>query len=141
MQRHFILLLARGASVGEAVRRLGRSRQTAYALRDRPGAEGFAAAWDEAVAFAAQAGSLGAQVPRLDYGLETILVPRFYRGRLIGFVQREDHQRAMRTFAMLDRVARAIDLQPREDWDFEGLVKAAMESAAPEIDKADAIAV
>jgi hypothetical protein len=44
LQTQFILLLATGAGAHEAARRLGRSRQTAYALRRKPGAESFAAA-------------------------------------------------------------------------------------------------
>ena len=34
---------------------------------------------------------------------EMILVPRFYRGRLVGFVQREDHQQVLQAIAELDR--------------------------------------
>ena len=32
-----------------------------------------------------------------------MLVPRFYRGRLVGFVQREDHQQVLQAIAELDR--------------------------------------
>jgi hypothetical protein len=105
LQRLFVLSLARGAGPGEAARRLGRSRQSAYRLRSRPGGESFAAAWDRAAAFSLSARSAAAdRVPGL-YGLETILVPRFYRGRLIGFVQREDTAGAMRVLRQLDRFA------------------------------------
>src|SRR3546814_8205730 len=52
VQPRFILLLARGAGTDEATRRVGKSRQTAYALRKKAGAEAFAAAWDEALEFA-----------------------------------------------------------------------------------------
>ena len=48
-QQHFIVLLARGARPGEAAQRLGKHRSTAYALRKKPGAESFAAAWDVAL--------------------------------------------------------------------------------------------
>ena len=89
-QRRFILLLATGAGAHEAARRLGRSRQTVYALRRRPGAESFAAAWDAARDFAREARVAGRWAPVFDYGLDTLLVPRFYRGRLIGFLQREE---------------------------------------------------
>ena len=92
LQRRFVLMLARGSGPNEAARQLGRSRQTAYALRRKPGAEGFAAAWDAAVDFARQASVAGRGAPAMAHGLETLLVPRFYRGRLVGFVQREDHQ-------------------------------------------------
>src|SRR3546814_3984233 len=52
VQPRFILLLARGAGTDEAARRVGKRRQTAYALRKKAGAEAFAAAWDEALEFA-----------------------------------------------------------------------------------------
>jgi hypothetical protein len=52
LQLHFLEGLARGMTPGAAARALGKNRQTAYALRKRPGAESFAAAWDAAVAFA-----------------------------------------------------------------------------------------
>lgn len=48
MQRGFIAGLARGLNVEEAARSVGMRRQGAYALRTRPGAESFAAAWDSA---------------------------------------------------------------------------------------------
>ncbi|HEX8574091.1 MAG TPA: hypothetical protein VF759_15210 [Allosphingosinicella sp.] len=49
LQLRFVASLARGAGPGEAAGRLGMSRQSAYKLRRRPGAEGFAAAWDSAL--------------------------------------------------------------------------------------------
>jgi hypothetical protein len=52
LQLAFVRALAEGGKPGEAARALGKNRQNAYALRRRPGAESFAAAWDEAVAFA-----------------------------------------------------------------------------------------
>ena len=33
-----------------------------------------------------------------------MLVPRFYRGRLVGFVQRKDNAAALRALADLDRL-------------------------------------
>lgn len=42
-------------------------------------------------------------------GIETLLVPRFYRGRLIGFVQREDISGAIAKLRQLDRIADRID--------------------------------
>lgn len=41
-------------------------------------------------------------------GVETLLVPRHYRGRLIGFVQREDVAGAMRVLGQLDRLAERL---------------------------------
>jgi hypothetical protein len=54
LQRAFVVALARGASVDEAARRVGKSRATAYALRKRAGAQSFASAWDTALAYAKQ---------------------------------------------------------------------------------------
>jgi hypothetical protein len=50
LQLRFIHALSRGLSPGEAARSVGKNRQNAYALRKRPGAESFAAAWDDVVA-------------------------------------------------------------------------------------------
>jgi hypothetical protein len=41
--------------------------------------------------------------PDLIRPFETVLVPRFYRGQLVGFVQRQDHMAALRALAELDR--------------------------------------
>jgi hypothetical protein len=104
-QREFIGRLARGHSVAKAAGALGHSRQSAYALRRKPGAQGFARAWLTAQALGraiwqARRCSPG---PDLEYGLETVLAPRFYRGRLVGFVQRQDHRAAFGMLADLDR--------------------------------------
>ncbi|MDQ3139514.1 MAG: hypothetical protein M3Q15_02170 [Pseudomonadota bacterium] len=104
LQRGFILLLARGHGTADAARRIGRSRQTAYALRARPGSESFADAWDMALDFARTARAAAGPALLLRDGEDSMLVPRFYRGRLVGFVQREDHRAALRTLRHLDRL-------------------------------------
>jgi len=48
LQLRFIELLAAGMKPGAAAASLGKNRQNAYALRGRPGANSFAAAWDAA---------------------------------------------------------------------------------------------
>ena len=103
-QRDFILRLARGAGIDEAARALGFSRQSAYALRRRRGAEGFAAAWDSAVALGRNMAAAERRERGFAYGAETLLVPRTYRGRLIGFVQRDDNRSAMRALRSIDRM-------------------------------------
>lgn len=104
-QRQFVVQLARGCSAREAAASVGRSRQTAYALRRRAGADGFVRAWDEATAFAERRRAMP-MLParRLVEGMDRLLVPRFYRGRLIGFVERADVRGAMRTLGQLDRM-------------------------------------
>jgi hypothetical protein len=74
-------------------------------LRRRPGAEEFARAWDAALLLGregreAQRCSPGVE---LEYGLETVLAPRFYGGRFVGFVQRQDHRAALAMLAEIDR--------------------------------------
>lgn len=64
LQSAFILLLARGRSVAGAARGVGKSRVSAYALRDLPGAAGFTAAWDAALAHARRA-RIAARAARL----------------------------------------------------------------------------
>jgi hypothetical protein len=139
-QRRFILELARGSGPHAAARSLGLSRQTAYALRGRRGAEGFAAAWDAALAFAERAGVAGRAVPPGPHGLEAVFVPRFYRGRLVGYVVREDHRSALRQLALLDCMAAepagGIDLGNARS--FSELVERAT-GDAPKADKADEI--
>ncbi|MCY7271803.1 MAG: hypothetical protein LH485_07125 [Sphingomonas bacterium] len=103
-QRAFIVALARGASVNEAATGLGRSRQSAYMLRARHGAESFAAAWNRALDFAREARVVGQRTGDLCYETETLFVPRFYGGRLLGFVQRPDHRNILATLRQLERV-------------------------------------
>lgn len=120
LQRRFILLLSQGAGPAEAARRLGRSKQGAYALRRKPDAAGFAAAWDGAVEFAATArDARRGHTPILaESGLEVLLTPRFYRGRLVGFVQREDHAKAMRTLGQIDKIVERADRSGRDPADY-----------------------
>ena len=48
-QQRFILALDAMGSVGPAARSVGMNRSSAYRLRERPGAESFAKAWDKAI--------------------------------------------------------------------------------------------
>jgi hypothetical protein len=134
-QRRFILLLARGAGPHAAARSLGLSRQTAYALRGRRGAGSFAAAWDAAQDFAARASVAGRDVPPSPHGLESVFVPRFYCGRLVGFVVREDRQSVLRQLAWLDR--KAAEPAAGIDWGDAGDFGELVERAAGEASKAD----
>ncbi|MFL6721812.1 MAG: hypothetical protein ACJ8FT_08440 [Sphingomonas sp.] len=103
-QRKFIGRLARGHSVGEAAKSLGHSRQSAYALKRKQGAEEFARAWIWAQRMGRHASEARRCSPIPDLrAFEMMLVPRFYRGRLVGFVQREDQREVLRAIAELDR--------------------------------------
>ncbi len=52
-QRAFVAALAASGIVNQAARAIGKSLEALYKLRARPGAEGFAAAWDEALTWGA----------------------------------------------------------------------------------------
>ena len=104
-QRDFILALARGATVRQAASRLGFSRQSAYMLRRKSGAESFATAWDRAIDFARDARVANRHSYGMGGEIESLLIPRFHAGRLIGFVQRLDYQGALRILRQLDRIA------------------------------------
>ncbi|MCR2833528.1 hypothetical protein [Parerythrobacter lacustris] len=49
LQRRFISTLAATGIVKQAAKSIGRSLEALYKMRHRPGAEGFAAAWDAAL--------------------------------------------------------------------------------------------
>lgn len=109
LQLRFIELLAGGATPGGAAGRLGKNRQNAYALRRRPGAESFAAAWDSAVAWARsvrveaqRGGSRVAKVePPVAPDVARAIAKRGYREICSAGVRSPD--RARRTFsAVLD---------------------------------------
>lgn len=51
LQRRFVATLAATGIVVQAARSIGKSMEALYKLRKLPGAEGFAAAWDEAVEY------------------------------------------------------------------------------------------
>jgi hypothetical protein len=108
-QLRFVLEIARGAGPAEAARLVGMTRQTAYGLRRKPGGSDFARAWDEAEAFALKAACAGRKAGAAPAGIDTIWTPRTYRGRLVGFVAREELAAPMRVLARLDRMAERLD--------------------------------
>lgn len=79
-QARFILTLAKIGCVAAAARAVGRSRKSAYALRDRAGAESFAAAWDRAVAH----GQERVRDTAIARALKGEVRPILYRGRQVG---------------------------------------------------------
>ena len=104
-QRRFILLVAQGYSADDAAAEVGLSRQTAYALRSRAEAGDFGRAWDQAAAHArntAQARKARFRAERTADG--RLRIPRTYRGRLIGTIERDDLRGAMAQLRSLDRM-------------------------------------
>ena len=79
MQANFIRALEAMGSVGQAARAVGMGRRSAYRLRNRPGSEGFAAAWDRAIAM----GRMRQFDYAMDRALNGITTVRVLRGGAI----------------------------------------------------------
>ena len=80
-QRAFVAHLAATGIVTEAARHIGASLEALYRLRHRPGAEGFAAAWDEAV----DRGVLRIEHSALQRAIEGVERPIVSGGKLLGW--------------------------------------------------------
>ena len=107
-QKWFILRLALGGCVSVAAKGVGMTAKSAYRLRNRPGAESFAAAWDRAQRWG--------QDRIVDVGLERSLcgvrVPVVRNGRVVAEVLRYDNRLAMAVLNALDRRAAARPATP-----------------------------
>lgn len=110
----FLVQLYVTGSVAAAARAVGMSRASAYRLRERSGAESFAAAWDRVLA---PPGSGHLPAPKEDFRkvtlrelnrrLETDLVqPAIYRGRMVA-IRRKPDDSAL--FRLLRRTAGLVD--------------------------------
>lgn len=87
-QLAFILRLALLGGVAAAAKAVGMSRESAYRLRDHPGAASFASAWDKAQGWGrGRAADLGTE--RAIYGVKRDV---FYRGRKVGEQVRHDNR-------------------------------------------------
>lgn len=92
-QRRFIECLADCGCVSQAARAVGLSARGAYRLLEAPGADGFAAAWDQAIA----RGIERLRADAFDRAFSGAWVPVYRKGRLV----RVEHRR-------LDRLAIAL---------------------------------
>lgn len=88
-QAAFIVALAHRRNIVAAARSVGLSCQSAYRLRDRPDAAGFAAAWHRALA------TPPACPPGLGRAMDGVATPITYRGRQVGERRRYDNRLAM----------------------------------------------
>ncbi len=109
-QANFLGALAVSGLVGEAARHVGMSRESAYRLRRRPGAESFAAAWDSALGAPWQRMRKVTSEELVQLATEGRLKPVLYRGRHIATVQKPDNSALLRLVARLNRTA------PSEFW-------------------------
>jgi hypothetical protein len=79
-QRAFIEALSTYGIVTAAAQQVGMSASTAYRLREREGAESFAAAWETAV----KIGMAQLQDIAMDRAINGVAVPVFYKGEQVG---------------------------------------------------------
>lgn len=104
-QREFIRMLHVTRSVGKAAGAVGMSRKSAYRLRDRPGAESFAAAWD--AAFALRPPPASTNVSQLWHRVLFGKVKPIIRGgQQIGTITSPDNEAALKLYDRLERHAR-----------------------------------
>lgn len=92
LQREFVAHLAATGIVSSAARHIGRSLEALYRLRHRPGAEGFARAWDRAVQMGVErledtalARAIEGSERKIIRGGEVIATERFHNEALVMF--------------------------------------------------------
>ncbi|MEE4450633.1 hypothetical protein V2S85_03195 [Novosphingobium resinovorum] len=105
-QARFLGALAETRSVEAAARRVGMARETAYRLRRRPGAGGFAAAWDKVlgrIAMKRRKVTLEERAQRARHGL---LKPRMYGGRHVATERKRDDRALVSLLGHYFRVRR-----------------------------------
>jgi hypothetical protein len=100
-QLAFILRLALIGGVAAAAKAVGMSRESAYRLREHPGAASFAAAWDKAQGWGrGRAADLGTD--RAIHGEKRQV---YYRGRKVGEYVRHDNRLIIAALNRLPPVA------------------------------------
>ena len=117
-QAALIGLIAETGSVIAACRRLGMGRESAYRLRARAGAAGFAAAWDAALGRAhvpvdpdsAKSTGLSAAY-RCEHGLIQVVM---HAGRYAANRRKTDNVALLQHLAQLDRALAAGDAEERK---------------------------
>lgn len=103
-QGDFIGFLAETGSVAEAARRVGLSRESAYRLRRRRGAEGFAFVWDAALVASpiACARKVTAE-EAAERAFGRVVQVRMRRGRYVGSAMKACSSMLLRHLDRLDR--------------------------------------
>ena len=114
-QAAFLGMLDQTRSVVAAAKAVGMGRESAYRLRKRPGAAGFAAAWDAAMGFPlasvklARAKSTGLPAHyRARYGLMQVLASA---GQFRGVVAKPDNSALLQHIAQFDRALARLDAE------------------------------
>ena len=103
-QHAFIGWLASGLRPGRAAELVGMSRKSAYALRSRPRAEGFAAAWDAAIAIVRRRRTEAREPGDWTRAVEGVMRPIRYRGRIVAWERRFDNRALVRLLGRTQRL-------------------------------------
>ena len=104
-QRRFIATLAATGIVTQAARSIGKSMEALYKLRARPGAEGFAAAWDAAL----ERGVQRLEDCALERALKGTPTPIVSGGKLLGTWDKPDN--ALLRFLLQHRLPQRYGIQ------------------------------
>lgn len=100
-QQLFIAMLAETGSVSIAAQCVGLSARSAYKLREKPGAEAFALAWEDAL----EIGIGHARDTILERWRNGRVVPRWHRGTIIGYEQKFNERALIAALYSLRREA------------------------------------
>jgi hypothetical protein len=106
-QRVFISALRARRCVDAAARTAGLSRESAYRLRRKPGAESFAAAWDAALA-AVPRGTTSASLV-WHRALYRTARPVIRKGETVGHLIQPDNRALLSLLGRVDRLTRGIE--------------------------------
>jgi hypothetical protein len=100
-QAQFLVALARTRSVKKAALAAGKTRETAYRLRSRRGAESFAAAWDAELGVAAKRKVTPEE--RMRRAFDELVRPLVRGGECVGLARKPDNSALLSLIAQLDR--------------------------------------
>lgn len=106
-QRRFITALSVMGAVGPAARAVGMGRASAYRLRERAGAAGFAEAWDIAIACGADLQFHTA----LDQAINGVTTVRVMRGGMVEVVNAPDRKVLNAALLSKTRLSAALSAQ------------------------------
>jgi hypothetical protein len=123
-QAIFIEALAEFGIVSAAAQRAGMGRASVYNLRNKPGAESFAAAWEAAQ----QIGFEKLQDIAMDRAINGESVPYFYQGEMVGERRRYDNR--LLVFMLQQTLARRFGQSANESRKKEAIVITAQQNAA-----------
>ena len=114
-QAEFLGLLAQTRSITKAATWVGMSRESAYRLRRKPGAEEFVAAWDAILGVAEASGINERPKVTLERLFQRIRKGRYRPvlrgGRYVATIRKPDNRALLAALTRLDRLA-----PPPEDW-------------------------